>query len=258
MKRIFVLLALLTPIAASAHDFWIEPATFRPAVGAVVSMSLRVGQNFVGDPVGRDARLTERFIAQTTAGEQSLPGRENRDPAGFMRVDAPGLVVVGYRSRPSPLELTPEKFNESLRLEGLERIIELRARRGESQKPDREIFSRCAKAILIANNATGVAGNPSTATRDKILGFRLELVMESESSFRLLFEGKPLAGALVTALQQDDPSLHLSARSDRNGRVNLALTKSGVWLVKSVHMIPAPADSGADWESLWASLTFER
>ena len=24
-----------------------------------------------------------------------------------------------------------------------------------------------------------------------------------------------------------------------------------------VHMVPAAADSGADWESIWASLTFE-
>ena len=35
------------------------------------------------------------------------------------------------------------------------------------------------------------------------------------------------------------------------------LTPPGVWLVKAVHMVPAPAASGADWESLWASLTFE-
>jgi hypothetical protein len=30
-----------------------------------------------------------------------------------------------------------------------------------------------------------------------------------------------------------------------------------VWLVKAVHMVPAPAGSGADWESIWASLTFK-
>jgi len=30
-----------------------------------------------------------------------------------------------------------------------------------------------------------------------------------------------------------------------------------VWLVKAVHMIPLPKDGDADWESFWASLTFE-
>jgi hypothetical protein len=29
-----------------------------------------------------------------------------------------------------------------------------------------------------------------------------------------------------------------------------------MWLIKSVHMIPAPAGSGAEWASFWASLTF--
>jgi hypothetical protein len=37
----------------------------------------------------------------------------------------------------------------------------------------------------------------------------------------------------------------------------LLLARAGAWLVKTVHMVPAPTDTGADWESLWASLTFE-
>jgi hypothetical protein len=30
-----------------------------------------------------------------------------------------------------------------------------------------------------------------------------------------------------------------------------------MWMIKAVHMVPAPAGTGADWESVWASLTFE-
>ncbi|HEY8849582.1 MAG TPA: DUF4198 domain-containing protein, partial [Thermoanaerobaculia bacterium] len=74
----------------------------------------------------------------------------------------------------------------------------------------------------------------------------------------VLFEGKPVANAFVTAIHRDDPAARVSARSDASGRVTLSLPRSGVWLVKSVQMIAAPAGSNADWESLWASLTFER
>jgi len=35
------------------------------------------------------------------------------------------------------------------------------------------------------------------------------------------------------------------------------LDRPGLWLIKAVHMVPAPEGSGAEWESLWASLTFE-
>jgi hypothetical protein len=43
-----------------------------------------------------------------------------------------------------------------------------------------------------------------------------------------------------------------------DGRARFALGAKGVWLVRVVHMVPAPRDSGADWESLWGSLVFER
>jgi uncharacterized GH25 family protein len=98
-----------------------------------------------------------------------------------------------------------------------------------------------------------------------VLGFTLEIVPErdpeawqpgSDLVFRLLYDGKPLAGALITALPQREPSRKLSARSDAGGRVSLRLPQAGVWLVKAVQMIPS--DGGkADWQSFWASLTFE-
>lgn len=35
------------------------------------------------------------------------------------------------------------------------------------------------------------------------------------------------------------------------------LTEPGAWLFTTIHMIPAPEGLDADWESFWASLTFE-
>ncbi len=75
---------------------------------------------------------------------------------------------------------------------------------------------------------------------------------------RLLYQGRPLAGALIVAFQHDRAQEEKSmARSDTDGRVRLPLRRAGRWLVKAVHMVPAPPGSGAEWESLWASLTFE-
>ena len=58
-------------------------------------------------------------------------------------------------------------------------------------------------------------------------------------------------------MNRDEPDKHLSVRTDKAGRVSFTLPRGGVWLVKAAHMVPAPAESGADWESLWASLTLE-
>jgi uncharacterized GH25 family protein len=73
----------------------------------------------------------------------------------------------------------------------------------------------------------------------------------------LTYEKRPLAGALVVAMNRLNPSEKLAARSDAEGRVHFRLRRDGMWLVKAVHMVPAPAGSNAEWASFWASLTFE-
>jgi uncharacterized GH25 family protein len=259
MNRAVALVLFLVAARVSAHDFWIEPTSFRPEVGSTVGLALRVGQGFRGDPVPRMPESIEKFVAVSRGGEKPVGGAPGRDPAGVAGIAEPGWIVVGYRSRPKPIELPAEKFEQYLKEEGLEKVIALRAERGDSQKPSKEIYSRCAKALLDAN------GSGSTGY-DRALGLRLELVPEKSPKavekghsmpLRLLFEGKPLAGALVVAINREDPEKRVSARSTASGRVGLDLTPAGVWLVKAVHMVPAPRSSGADWESLWASLTFD-
>ena len=99
-----------------------------------------------------------------------------------------------------------------------------------------------------------------------MLGLPIELVAErnpyalragQKLPLRLTFENRPLQGALVVAINRRNPSEKLSARSDNEGRVRFQLRQSGMWLVKAVHMVPAPAGSNAEWASFWASLTFE-
>lgn len=259
MRRGAVLVtALVAAVPLYAHDFWIEPSSFRPAVGSTVAASLLVGQNFRGDPVPRNPAMIVKFVLVTEAGETSVEGRSGDDPAGRVRIGAPGVAVIGYRSRNSFVSQEADKFEDYLREEGLERIIEVRARRGESAKPSREVFSRSAKALL--SSGVGAAGY------DRNLALTLELLPEKnpyalgpgqELPIRLLYEQKPLSGALVVALPYDAPDAKLSQRTDRKGRVRLRLPKAGRWLVKAVHMVPANGAAQADWQSLWASLTFE-
>lgn len=243
------LLALLLATPVAAHDFWIEPSSFRPEPGSVVEIHLRVGEHFVGDAVGRNPELIERFALVTAAGETVIPGREGEDPAGAVRVDAPGVVV--YRSRGSVLELDRVKLERFTSEEGVEWLLRERAKRGESDAPWRESFSRCAKA-LIGAEAAPIFTKPH--------GLRLELIPETAPSkrlpVRLEFEGRPLAGALVVAINATDPAQRIERRSDKRGRVVLPLLREGTWLVKAVHVVRAPAGGKADWDSLWASLTF--
>ena len=254
---LFVVLLGCAPAFGSAHDFWIEPSSYHPAVGETVSVALRVGQDFVGDPVPRSAKLIDSFVVRDAKKEWPVNGFENQDPAGLLRIENSGMAIVSYRSKANPLELPAPKFEEFLRMEGLDRIAAARAQRGETNKPDREQFFRYAKTLLRT-------GDARPAAIGHLAGFRYDIVPESNPwsaqplKVRLLFDGKPAAGMMVSAVHRDDPNAKASARTDAQGRATLALPKDGVWLIKSVYMIEAPKDSGADWESLWASVTFER
>lgn len=242
-----------------AHDMWIEPSTFSPEPGQIVSVRLRVGQDLLGDPIPRNPALVNQFIVEDAAGRKPVPGRDGADPAGFVRVAAPGLLVIGYRSNPSAVELDAGKFNEYLKEEGLEAIAALRARRNETGAKANELFSRCAKSLVLS-------GTPGETQGDRPLGFTLELVAErnpymiragADLPVRLTYENRPLAGTLVVAMNRLNPSEKLSARTGADGRVRFRLRPGGMWLVKAVHMVPAPAGSSAQWMSFWASLTFE-
>src|SRR3954453_1089694 len=255
------LLAVSAAGAVQAHNFWIEPSTLTPAPGQRVAVRLRVGIDLKGDPVPRDPALMKRFVAAGPSGDSPVPGVPDTEPAGFEAFAVPGLYTIVYDSGRSPLELDAAKFEEYLRDEGLERISALRARQGKSAAGAKEVFSRCAKSLL------NVGSGGSGPGFDRVFGQRLELVAEKNPyvmagggglPVRLLYEGKPLAGALVMALQRDRPDKvdKITARTDAKGRATLKLDRPGFWLVKAVHMIPAPPDAGADWESFWASLTF--
>ena len=260
MRRSLLGAALvLAAVPAFGHDFWIEPSAFRPAVGSTLAVRLVVGQRFRGDVLPRNPAMIARFVFVTDQGEIPVPGRAADDPAGSVPIERPGLGLIAFRSLESELSLEADKFDEYLKEEGLESVIAARARRGESQKPSKELYSRAAKCLVQAGG-TGDSGF------DRVLGLTLELVPEKnpyamtgggDLPVRLLFEGKPLSGALVAALPYDAPEKKLAARSDHDGRVTFHLPSGGVWLVKAVQMTPVTGDPNADWRSVWASLTFE-
>jgi hypothetical protein len=237
----FLLAVLLAP-AALAHDFWIEPSTFRPATATTFTASLRVGESFEGETVPRRPARIVTFAVRNAAGEQPVNGFANQDPAGYVRVDQAGTAVIGYRSTPYPHEVSRSTFEKFLAEEGIANVRVTGTRQ-------RERYQRFAKAFV-------EIGGPARDARTSVpsFGFPFELMLDGDV-VRVMYENKPLPGAHVAAISRDGK--RLSGRSDANGEATLKLGK-GVWLIKSVHVVPAPGGADYDWDSLWASITLER
>lgn len=225
MIRITAIAAgFLIASAAQAHDFWIEPSTFRPQPGSIVAVHLWVGENFAGDPVKRQLNNIDRFVLRQDGIDAPIGGANNIDPAGQFRMPGSATAMIGYSSHGATTE-------------------------------SGERLYRYAKALLTGTGNAGSAMRP--------LGFAYEIVPGDDPATarpfkgQVLHNGKPLANALVEALWRDDPAIRLSARSDAQGGFVLALPKPGVWLIKSMHVARAGFFAAHDWDSLWASLTFE-
>ena len=111
-----------------------------------------------------------------------------------------------------------------------------------------------------------MAGKGGLATGfDRVVEMPVELVPErnpyeltpgGELPVRLLREGRPLEAALVVGYPEDKPEQAVRGRTDEKGRVGLKLKAPGAWLIKAVH-VERIEDDRADWQSWWASLTFE-
>jgi len=259
MRHGLSLLLVLAATTARAHEFWIEPSRYEPAPGELVRLRLLVGQDLEGEGVPRNDVWIERFDAVLAGAAAHVAGLDGGDPAGLIRPDRSGAVVVAYGSLPSYIEIDPAKFEAYLTLEGLDGPREVRAKAGATLRPGRERFSRCAKALL------AVGGRSDRGTTVPV-GLPLEIVPESdpraaaagaELSFRVLDRGRPLSRVLVKARDRAGAKEPMTARTDEAGRVTFRLPRSGAWMINAVHMVPVRDDPRADWESFWASLTFD-
>ena len=135
-------------------------------------MKLRVGDDFHGDPVPRNDELIDQFVVVDAAGRRQVVGREGADPAGLLRVTAPGLMVIGYQSRPSPVTLPGREVHAvPRRRKGSTRSWRSARARGQPGARAGKMFSRSAKSLVRSGTVAAGAG-------DRALGFPIELVAE--------------------------------------------------------------------------------
>jgi hypothetical protein len=100
----------------------------------------------------------------------------------------------------------------------------------------------------------------SSVINSQALGLRFELVPLADPmtlppgtpmAFKLLFDGRPLAGVSIRS------SLNQEYKTDANGVAQITFEKSGEHLLYATHKVPAENTSALDYRKFMTFITFE-
>jgi uncharacterized protein DUF4198 len=179
-----------------------------------------------------------------------------------LRTGEGGTYVVGASLRPREIRLDAKDFNNYLATDGVPNVLEARRRSGELDRPARERYQKHVKAVL-------QVGARRSGGFDRALGYPAELVpldnpyalgVGGSLRVRALVDGEPVANQYVLTGGRAPNGARLPQRAVRTGADGIArvrLRSPGVWYVKFIHMTPAAGDTTIDYESKWATLTFQ-
>ena len=258
------MIALVAATPALSHDFWLQPSRFKIKPDTPDSMTIEVGH---AEFRSRWSGNVERVVQFLDIGPKDRPDlraelKPDRERDAVLSFAAPGAHVLVFQSNHATSVLPSIRFNDYLKVEGLTPALQLRARTGRTDAPGREIYSRCAKAII----QVGPPSATSEAYVTRPVGLPLEIVPERNPyALRLgealpvmvLYEGHPLRGATVmlTNLEFDGQAVETRI-SDQHGRASFAVPHVGTWLVNVLWTKPITGNPAADFDTTFSSLTF--
>lgn len=191
-----------------------------------------------------------------------------------VRIGATGTYLVGASTLPREITLEARDFNAYLADDGIPDVLAARRRDGELGKKATERYSKHVKTLL-------QAGETRSGSFDAVLGYPAELVPLNNPYLprsggwlrvRALVDGRPVANQLVVAGGRPPRGGRLAerrVRTDASGVARIRITDKGQWYVKFINMEQfrgnrdshppgtPPGSPPPDYESKWATLTFE-
>ena len=269
MHRRVAALPILLAISATslfAHDMFWRLTSYYVAPNSSIRMPVLNGTFSKSENSIEWARVAELSVitpsGRTQIDSAAWDSRGDTTWLNYTTGDA-GTYVAGLSTKPKDFQLEANAFNLYLADDGIPDILAARRKDGSLQKAARERYSKHIKAIF------QVGGERSDAWRSP-LGYPAELVpLENPYAlkpgatmrFRCLVDGKPVANQLVmiggrAGVTGDVRFPAQSMRSNALGEVAMTVGRPGRWYVKFIHMQRID-DGRVDYESKWATLTFE-
>lgn len=249
--------------AANAHDFWLEPEKFSVAAGEEVAVFFTIGH--AGAHEAWNLRLEKvaglnSCLATLCSPQTAIrPDRANERGRALIALAASGTHVLAFESRHSFSELGDAAFNDYAAKEGLTAVLEDRAARRAENEPGREIYSRRAKTLIrVGDGEAGDVSAPAGQTLEIIpLKNPFNLGVGEALPVRVLYEGRPLAGATIDLDDLTDARGPFQTEvTDADGMAAFSVEGAGPFKLMTIWGVPIDGDGRADFKTIFASLTF--
>lgn len=260
-----VTLLLASATFAAAHDMFLKPTRFFAPENAEVRVRLLNGtfsksENSIARNRLADASvLTPRGRIKLDTAEWGVKG----DTSTFhIHTRAAGTYVIGVSTKPNRIDLSADDFNLYLQDDGIPDVLEARKKAGELNKPAKERYHKHVKALVQVGSARSDLYATPMGYPAEIMPMVNPYTLQKGATLRVktLVDGKPAANQYVLyggELASGAGGIEQkSTRSDAQGVANIPLTTAGVWYIKFINMTKVAKDS-VDYESKWATLTFE-
>ncbi|MCE9602994.1 MAG: DUF4198 domain-containing protein [Gemmatimonadetes bacterium] len=250
--------------ALAAHDMFLKPTRYFAPENSEVRVRVLNGTFSRSENSIARARLADASVV-SPRGRTAIDTTEwsvRGDTSTFhVHTRQAGTYVLGASTRPSEIDLSADDFNLYLQDEGVPYVLAERRAAGELGKPVRERYSKHVKAFL-------QVGDARTAHFATVLGYPAEIVpVENPYAVRVggtlrlraLVDGRPSPGQLMlyggSAVDGSGVEAR-EVRADAEGVATIPIASAGIWYVKFIHMARS-GRNGADYESKWATITFE-
>lgn len=255
---------LLLAGVVNAHDLFLRLDSYYLSPNSTATVRLLNGTFKQSDGVVARERFRDvsMFAPEQKGpiGESVLWRDEEKTTVMQFQTGGPGTYLVGVSTKPREIELKAAEFNDYLRHDGIPDTLAMRRKKGELSKNVRERYSKHVRAVF-------QVGEKLSDDYKLPLNYPAELIPQ-ENPYSLSvgetivvlcsLDGRPIANQFVMAgWESRDGKIHqLTTRSDAIGLARIKLRGAGKWYIKFIHMTPL-SEPNLDYESKWASLTFE-
>ncbi len=284
-RRVLVALATIAALTVlvvgvvSAHTMFLKLDSFFLEPNSTGTVQLINGDFDLSENViARDRMLDVSVVGP--GGTMHPPGSAWSDSAVFhwspdsvdtavlrFATGGAGTYLIGVSTTARVITLTGEEFNDYLVHDGLFDTIEERGAAGTTDNEATERYSKHVKAVVQVGGARSGEWATELGYPAEFIPLRnpYELSRGDQLRVRFLRAGEPVADQLVYASYEgyhshDAAGEHVEAvttRTNADGIATIPLNGTGRWYVRTIHMAETNAEPDVDYESNWATLTFE-